>query len=531
MVLIRLPRILHSALFHRHRKPKPRPVIRLILPPKSPDIEVASIATTDIWKSPITEPWSDIMEDPKEEANRYSASVYSDHPEKIGLAISDDSSEPSPKWSVVPRNPRPYTIGSDEWVEVNTMNPASPLPSPSLEPKDVSYLEEDDLKLHLDVVVGIFVKVYAIAKILEVAFMGYGVELDMTVGTGLMYWIACAQRKIRTRSLCLLIKWTENLYYACYARLTLDIAAIELCAAFRSEDRSGFICNGTFCLPEASHLYRILLACKDILDYPEFSAHRDETMVTHFQRAYVRVLTDMQKELGHFIADDILGFRRNARSVVSNPESAFSQKWNQIIPGFSEIPAEVVTMLAEKFFTMYPKDVPARDYEPFSFIRFDVDPTPSEDYEAYPQEWVECEMIQYHREAAEARLEGLTLGELRRRDYNSAEMVRTARLRSCICKETCFCAEECSFNVERSCPCAQRQLRTYHCIDRKCIGRGTYLERIDAVALSGFQGLGGLKRENDDSIVALELEWALGIIEIEVRRDRTIGPEVEFVGL
>ncbi|KAJ6028671.1 hypothetical protein N7540_004247 [Penicillium herquei] len=411
------------------------------------------------------------------------------------------------------------------------MNPASPLPSPSLEPKDVSSLGEDDLKWHMDVVVGIFVKVYAIAKILEVAFMGYGTELDMTVGTGLMYWIACAEQKIRTRSLCLLIKWTENLYYASYARLTLDIAAIELCAAFRSEDRSGFMYNRTFCLPEASHLYRILLACKDILDFPEISAHRDETLITHYQQAYVRVLVDMQKELGSFVAGDILGFRRNARSVVANPESAFSKKWNEIIPGFSQIPAEAVTLLAEKFFTMYPKYVPARDYEPFSFIKFDVNPTPLEDYEEYPKEWVECEIIQHHREAALARLEGLTIGELRRRDCNAAELVRFARVRACVCKDTCFCAEECTDDTERSCPCAQRQLRTYHCIDRKCIGRGTYLDRIDAVALSGFQGLSGLKRENDDSIVALELEWAIEIIEIEVRRDRTIGPAVEFVGL
>ncbi|KAJ6028672.1 hypothetical protein N7540_004248 [Penicillium herquei] len=100
MVLIRLPRIFHSSLFHRRRPTKKRPVIRLILPPSTPDIETASIATTDIWKSPITEPWSDIMEDPKEDTNRYSASVYSVHPDQIGLAITDDSPDPSPKVSI-----------------------------------------------------------------------------------------------------------------------------------------------------------------------------------------------------------------------------------------------------------------------------------------------------------------------------------------------------------------------------------------------------------------------------------------------
>ncbi|KAJ5724484.1 hypothetical protein N7493_006212 [Penicillium malachiteum] len=102
MVLIRFPRILHSALFHRRRHPKKRPVIRLILPPSSPDIEVASIATTDIWTTPTTEVWSDTMEGPKEEANRYSASVYSLHPDLIGLAISDDSPATSPKVSIYP---------------------------------------------------------------------------------------------------------------------------------------------------------------------------------------------------------------------------------------------------------------------------------------------------------------------------------------------------------------------------------------------------------------------------------------------
>ncbi|KAJ5717916.1 hypothetical protein N7488_003562 [Penicillium malachiteum] len=471
------------------------------------------------------------MEDPKEETNRYSASVYSLHPDLIGLAISDNSPDPSPKSSMVPRNARPYTISSDEWVEVNTMNPASPLLSPSLEPKDIRYLGEDDLKFHLEVVVRIFIQVYSIAKILQVAFMGYGTELDMTVGTGLMYWIACAEQKIRTRSLCLLIKWTENLYYACYARLTFDIAAIELCAAFWSEDRAGVMNDGTFCLPEASHLYRILLACKDVLDSPELSSNRDETLVTYFQQEYVRVLIDIQKHMGKFIANDILGFRRNARSVVSNPESSFSQKWSQIISGFSEIPPEIVTMLAEKFFTLYPKDEPARDYEPFSFIKFDKNPKDIEDYEEYPEEWVESELIQRNRETARACLEGLTVGEFRRCEFAPAELVRFARLRACVCKETCFCAQGCHSEPERSCPCAQRQLRTYHCIERKCIGRGTYLERIDAVALSGFQGLSGLKRENDDSIVRVELEWAMGIIEIEVRRDRTIGPALEFVGL
>lgn len=70
------------------------------------------------------------------------------------------------------RHSRPYTVSSDEWV----------IPSPSSSSSASQVLSLDDLNtmqlsLHFGAVLKIFDKIYAVAKILHVTFLAYGVEV------------------------------------------------------------------------------------------------------------------------------------------------------------------------------------------------------------------------------------------------------------------------------------------------------------------------------------------------------------------
>lgn len=70
------------------------------------------------------------------------------------------------------RHSRPYTVSSDEWV--SSSSSSSSAPSQVLSLQDLTQVQ---LASHFGSVLKIFNKIYAIAKILHVVFLGYGLEV------------------------------------------------------------------------------------------------------------------------------------------------------------------------------------------------------------------------------------------------------------------------------------------------------------------------------------------------------------------
>ncbi|KAJ5115247.1 hypothetical protein NUU61_001006 [Penicillium alfredii] len=400
------------------------------------------------------------------------------------------------------RHSRPYTVSSEEWVLLSS--PSSPSQVLSLD--DLSGVQ---LSIHFGGVLNIFTKLYAMGKMMHVVFLSYGVELD-TSETGLMYWVQRAEEEVRTNSLATLIEIVENLFYALYARVVLEMASIELCSCF-NVDVPSLTTHRQFILPHADHLYRIFLACKDVLDSPVICEMLQQELVARYQEGYTRRVIHKENEKG-LSSDDILGYRRYALSIVSERSSAFCKKWETLIPLLRDTPAEVMAVLSEKYLAVVPKSVLSDDisYDELPFTDLiTIDPAT----------W-EKDTIQDHRLATLAKLEGNSVGQERRDDAN-IRLFSLAKRHKCVCASVCRCSYECTNNVERRCPCAERQLRIMLAKRRKGTGRYSFATRAYTLARVGFESLATLKRHVDDDDILIELGHVFEVFDLEIQKERS----------
>ncbi|KAJ5280510.1 hypothetical protein N7478_005882 [Penicillium angulare] len=490
---------------------------------KSSDSKLTHKSSAD--NSPGSEQWSDAIEDQRDGFYRYSETLINDAEEMLQMNNQKhyrDSEEGSEMSLEQRRHSSPYTVSSGEWVVALAHNPSSPSPYPSPRALSLDDLDAVEVSMHFGGVLRIFAQVYAFAKILQIIFVGFDVELDMSKRTGLMYWIEQAENQVRTDSLADLIEITENLFYAISARVDFEMAAVELCSLFNIPLRPTRIRDNKFFMPEPSHLYRLLLAIKIFLEHPSICENREEDLVTRFQEEYVRVLICKNSRLGAFIADDLLGFRRHIFSIASNPTSAFCQKWLARIPIFLEIPPQTITLLAEKYCRYIPKAWPVMDTPlaelPFANLAM-IDPARRQK-----------DIVESHRIGTLARLESKSIGEARR-EYQTFRLLHLVKHCACICESSCFCAVDCTILVHRLCPCAERQLRTLIALNRKTTGRFDFVTRVNTLAAVGFQGLATLRYDVSEDRILLELIDIWNLIGTEIQKERSTGPELNWLKL
>ncbi|KAJ5648588.1 hypothetical protein N7490_004960 [Penicillium lividum] len=475
-------------------------------------------------KSVGSEVWVDTVEDHRDGFYRYSE-LYLQGGSSFDMKQNEAQDE-NAEGVVLKRHSAPYRVSSEEWVLATT--PSSPSPSTSYGASRVTSqvlslddLTEAQITMHFKAVLKIFAQVYAIAKIVQIAFLGYGIEVD-TSETGLMYWIEQAETNIRTDSLAELITILEHLFYALYSRLKLEMAGIELCALFKLEVRPAMTKDRQFYMPDPNHMYRLFLLFKDILDSPGICEERDNDLVAQFMDGYVRMLICKDARLGPFIIDDILGYRRYAYSIVSNRHSSYCKKWDSLITNFPDFPPETMTVLSERYFIMVPKHVPESDIAlkdlPFTNLEM-IDPVIREK-----------EIILDHRLGTLAKLEGKCIGECRHEDQNiRLRLLNEVKHAKCICKSVCFCARKCTNDVERRCPCAERQFRMQLAINRKRTGRFNFTTRVDTVAVAGFQGLAALKPDVREDAMLLEMIVIFNAIAMEIQNERSTGEETNWI--
>lgn len=303
-----------------------------------------------------------------------------------------------------------------------------------------------------------------------------------------------------------LVDAVENLYYACYARLMLEIANVELCATSDLDVKHlSNKSSASFRLPEPNHLLKIYLCCREILDAPSICHEINTALVHQYQDAYIHQALDRITAEGGFILDDLLGYRASVMGVLTDRSSLFHQHWDSE-PLYTMPPAELLTELSEKYLAFLPK-APV------------VDPVPGTELPWMSSNGVDSErwerqIIRAHRQATLAKLEHRAIGDVRRddgrrrlRDYLSE--------RQCVCRATCTCASTCTADPERPCPCAERMLRIatarHGGSRRRSLGA-----RSTSLAKAIFEGVAAMRRDVDEFAIAVELERGMELIGEEL---------------
>lgn len=311
-----------------------------------------------------------------------------------------------------------------------------------------------------------------------------------------------------------MIEIVENLFYTLYSTIELELACIELCSLFKISGRLTTT-HEKFYLPEPKHLYRIFLSFKDVLDSPLICENSRSTvvqdLVLQYQESHIRGLM-LKGSVRGFNKDDLLGYRRYAQNIVSERTSVYSQKWNQLIRFFDAIPSEVIAVMSEKYFILAPKEVPEEDITAAE-LGF-VDPKVANPITG------ERDIILDHRMASLAALEGRSVGEVRR-DDPKVRLMSIVKYHKCICTSSCFCAEKCTKDVERWCPCAERHLRLMMARRRKGTGRFNFATRVNNIARFCFQGLAGLRWDVSDHLLVAELGAIFDMFDVEVMKERS----------
>lgn len=255
-------------------------------------------------------------------------------------------------------------------------------------------------------------------------------------------------------------------------------------------------------------MYRIFVAMKEVLDSPSMSDRLYETLVHTNLEGYIRRLVGKEVDRGYNI-EDTLGYRRFAMNIVKT--STFIQKWSPIIPFFEDIPAEMMAIISEKYFTVVPKAALEGDMTAVELPFLDVK---TADFNLW-----EREIVKDHRMAALAKLEGKSLGELRRLEDKG--LLYLAKQHKCICAQVCRCSHECTNSPEHFCPCSERQLRIMLAQNRKGPGRFNFALRTNTMARVCFENLALLQHSIRGEDLLKKLEEAMDLFEMEIMKERS----------
>ncbi|KAN0080923.1 Protein phosphatase 2C (PP2C)-like domain containing protein, partial [Elaphomyces granulatus] len=339
-------------------------------------------------------------------------------------------------------------------------------------------------------------------------------QLDRS-STGLKVHLKRAEETVLSNSVPTLIKTVEDLYYVLYARLVIEMSNVQLCSSFDLDIRCT---NGMdrFFLPEPKHLYAIFCSCKDVLDSPQVCKELDKEIIRQHQERFIRKA--IRKSTGTNAssnASDSTGYRRYIMQLTSDPNSPFCQKWRGLNPVFQMAPGEILAVLSEKYLSVTPRERRISNaLKHFPFL----------DWESVDSGIWERKAIEAHRQATLAMLEGKSVGDKRREDYNRP-LIEYVRERKCVCYGFCACAKRCTQNAERLCPCAERTMSIFLSLDPEELPFGS---RCTILAEIIFDGFSKVPREDANTEIAEEVQFALDIFEREIKDHRRAVRRVRF---
>jgi hypothetical protein len=318
----------------------------------------------------------------------------------------------------------------------------------------------------------------------------------------------------------MLLKTIEDLYYAIYARLNIEIGNVQLCESFHFDIRRLALNQKGMTdgyLPEPSHLNLIFQACKLLLRSDAICGFLDKEIVRQHQADFVRRAVETSAANG-YVPEDLLGYRRYIQKLVSDPQSPFCRKWCGLNPVYKSAPGLVLATLSEKYLVILPKEKKRLENEQIrkNAIARIIDP-----YK------FERNRVLANREASSALLEGMTVGEYRRIEGKRSltEYVHEAK---CICFGFCSCALECTRRPDKGCPCSGRM--SVICATEEPERGQNFPDRCSELAEAIFEGLGAAKRGTTVEEIAMELKTGLDLFHGEVIGYRRSWLEAELKG-
>ncbi|KAJ5848846.1 hypothetical protein N7534_008164 [Penicillium rubens] len=390
---------------------------------------------------------------------------------------------------------RLYTVSSDDWVMVPSM-PSPTSPTKIVAPDNMDPVEES---IHLGAIVRIFGKVYTMSKMMEAIAFYYGTEPDNSK-TGLTYWITRSEQNVRTQEMAVLIDIVQNLYYALYARLTIEMASIDLCGSFPIDARRVRM-EIPHLMPEANHLYRIALAFKEVLDSPKSEAYIDQP----------------REEKRHLFTPDRDEYHQFAMTTVSRRRGSYCEKWGQLIPFFNSVSAETMASLSQKYLLLSPWHIP-RDDIPFGDL-----PWLSQD--AVGMEVWDSDVVNERHLSERAQINGTGMGDERKKEP-IPDLYYHVRQGKCICLSICQCSLHCIYSLEH-CRCSERHVRIMAAkrgFAHRRNGGPTFAATASTIARKFFDGLAELKRDVKDDVIASELENAFEFFAQFISNERLMTP-------
>ena len=319
---------------------------------------------------------------------------------------------------------------------------------------------------------------------------------------------------MRTQKMVVLIDIVENLYYALYARLTIELAGIELCGSFPIDARR-IRMEIPHLMPEADHLYRVVLAFKEALDSPQICAILRKDILAYFQQAYI---DQPRKEKRRLFTSDRLGYRQFALRTVSCRRGSYCEKWRQVIPFFNSISAETMATLSERYLLLTPMRIPPDDI-PFNKL-------PWLSLDAVGMEVWDTDVVNDRHLSERAQVNGTGMGDERKKEP-IPDLYYHVRQGKCICDSICQCSLHCVYDVEHYCRCSERHVRIMAAkrgLAHRRNNGPTFAATASTIARKFFDGLAELKRDVKDTVIASELENAFEFFALLISNERDMTP-------
>ncbi|EDN08186.1 hypothetical protein I7I51_03861 [Histoplasma capsulatum] len=347
-----------------------------------------------------------------------------------------------------------------------------------------------------DRIVAVYSKIYGIAKFVFIILMAYGVELD-DAHSGIKFHIEQVEDQMAQDSNAQLLQTIEDLFYALYARLNIEITNVQLSESFRRDNDGGTtrmgqnnyrsVSSAGQYLPGPSNVSMIFQACKRLLTSEDICNILDQELICMKQASYVQNAVEAfvaNDSDGYCHRDDVLEYRRHVEMIVFDPNSPFARELIGLNPIYKEAPCMVLAMLSEKYLGF---QRPADRNDDSSNIHYEYAavemarptpiPPPTAIIAISRQNSVassstsssassaatlsmhrllpERRRTEANREAAYAMLNGISVGEYRRTEGKRA-LRQYVRDQLCICFGYCSCARKCTLKFARTCPCSAR---------------------------------------------------------------------------
>ncbi|EEH42901.1 uncharacterized protein PADG_07721 [Paracoccidioides brasiliensis Pb18] len=358
-----------------------------------------------------------------------------------------------------------------------------------------------------DRILVMYSKIYAVAKLFLAVLTSFAVEMD-DGSTSITYHVNRVEAQMTQDSIPRLLETIEDLFYILNAHLNIEISNVQFCESFQrgASGDTELMRNGRTLapfivgkyLPNTTRVHMIFQACKRLLKSDDICGLLDRELIHKKQMAYVERVIEVYaaSNLGvNCHLDDLRVYRGYIERVVSSRESLSEKEWTGLDPMYSYAPCMILATMSEKYLrftsqrnssnsnrnhnsnrnrrsnhsfyyalatgadtisSTHPtstkhKHSISTSSSNFSFTSFSSSSSTSS-ASSTDRLLPKHRYIEANREAAYARLEGISVGEFRR-FQGKRSLHGYVRDQLCVCLGHCVCSRKCTVKEAPVCPC------------------------------------------------------------------------------